>query len=107
MAKVQELLAENVKLARKRMGISQMRLAELCDLSTSYIGDIELGKKFPSPENLERLSEALGLRPYQLIYEPEEWTIYDKYDNIASLKTELKEKLGVLLEEIIRKHLGK
>jgi transcriptional regulator with XRE-family HTH domain len=107
MAKVQELLAENVKLARKRMGISQMRLAELCDLSTGYIGEIELGKKFPSAENLERLSEALGLRPYQLIYEPEEWLIYDKYDNISALKTELKEKLGVLLEETIRKHLGK
>jgi transcriptional regulator with XRE-family HTH domain len=106
MSKVQELLAENVKLARKRMGISQMRLAELCDLSTGYIGDIELGKKFPSPESLERLSEALGLRPYQLIYEPEEWTIYDKYDNISALKTELKEKLGILLEETIRKHLG-
>jgi transcriptional regulator with XRE-family HTH domain len=106
MAKVQELLAENIKLARKRMGISQMRLAELCDLSTGYIGDIELGRKFPSAENLERLSEALGLRPYQLIYEPEEWVIYDKYDNIAALKAELKEKMNVLLEETIRKHLG-
>jgi transcriptional regulator with XRE-family HTH domain len=107
MAKVQEILAENIKLARKRMGISQMRLAELCELSTGYIGDIELGKKFPSAENFERLSEALGLRPYQLIYEAEDWVVYDKYDNISALKTELKEKLGVLLEETIRKHLGK
>ena len=107
MLKVQQILANNVKLARKRIGITQMRLAELARLSTSFVGEIELGKKFPSAENFERLSEALGLRPYQLLYESEEWEVYDKYDEIAALRTELKEKLGVLLEEVIRGHLRK
>ena len=105
MAKVQNLLADNIKRARKRLCYSPTHLAELTGLSTSFIGEIELGKKFPSAENFERLSEALGLRPYQLIYEPEEWIIYDKYDSISALKIELKEKLGILIEEIIRRHL--
>ncbi|MCL1818056.1 MAG: helix-turn-helix domain-containing protein [Spirochaetaceae bacterium] len=107
LMKVQQLLAANVKLARKRMGLSQMRLAELAHLSTSFIGEIELGKKFPSAENFERLSEALGLRPYQLVYEAEDWEAHDKYDHLAGLRTELKEKLNTLLEEVIRTHLGK
>ena len=107
MAKVQQLLANNIKLARKRMGISQMRLAELAELSTSYVGELEVGKKFPSAENLERLGEALGLQPYQLIYEPEDWEVYDKYDEVAALRIELKEKLNALIEEVIRKHFGK
>ncbi|MDR1931196.1 MAG: helix-turn-helix domain-containing protein [Spirochaetales bacterium] len=102
---MQSILAENIKIARNRLGLSQARLAEICELSTSFVGEIELGKKFPSAQNFERLSEALGLRPYQLLYEKEEWEIYDKYDNIADMKTELKEKLNALLEEVIRKHL--
>jgi transcriptional regulator with XRE-family HTH domain len=89
------------------MGISQMRLAELARLSTSFIGEIELGKKFPSAENLERLGEALGLRPYQLIYEAEDWEVHDKYDHLGSLRIELKEKIDALLEDIIREHLKK
>ena len=89
------------------MGFSQARLAELTGLSSGYIGDIEHGKKFPSAETFERLSAALGLRPYQLVYEADDWLVYDKYDYISSLKAELKEKLGVLLEETIRRHLRK
>ena len=50
LMKVQQLLAANVKLARKRMGFSQMRLAELARLSTSFIGEIELGKNSPPPK---------------------------------------------------------
>jgi transcriptional regulator with XRE-family HTH domain len=107
MSRVQEILATNVKITRNRLGLSQARLAEICELSTSFIGEIELGKKFPSAQNFERLSEALGLRPYQLLYEKEEWTIYDKYDNIADMKTEFKEKINLLVEDIIRKHLRK
>jgi transcriptional regulator with XRE-family HTH domain len=107
MSKVQEILAANVKLARKRLGLSQMRLAEICRLSTSYIGEIELGKKFPSAKNFERLSEALGVRIYQLLYESEEWEVNDKYDIIADLKTELQTEINKILEETITKHLRK
>ena len=98
-------MANNIKLARKRMGISQMRLAELTRLSTSYIGELELGKKFPSAEKFERISDALGLHPYQLIYEAEDWEVHDKYDEVAALRMELREKMNILLEETIRKHL--
>jgi transcriptional regulator with XRE-family HTH domain len=107
MLKVQSLLAANIKLARKRLGFSQMRLAEICHLSTSYIGEIELGKKFPSAQNFERLSEALGVRVYQLFYEPEHWEVNDKYDMIAELKIELQTEINRILEETITKHLRK
>ena len=94
-----------MKLARTRLGFTQLHLAKITGLSTSYIGEIELGKKYPSAESFERISEALGLKPYQLIYEAEDWLVYDKYDNISSLKTELKEKLSSLIEEITIRHL--
>ena len=105
MAGIQGLFAENVKLSRKRLGFTRAHLAKRAGLSPGYIGDIENGKKFPSAEIFERISAALGLRPYQLVYEADDWMVYDKYDYISSLKTELKEKLGALIEEVIRSSL--
>ena len=102
----QELLAVNLERARKRMGMSRSRLAKMARLSTGYIGEIELGKKFPSAEKLESISGALGLWPYQLFYEAGDWEVYDKYDEIACLRARLKEKLKAILEESVRRHLG-
>jgi len=45
-------------------------LAERSDLSVSYVGEIEVAVKWPSAENLERLSRALHVKPYQLFLEP-------------------------------------
>lgn len=105
MTKLQEVLAGNMKRARSRLGYSQMRLAELCGLSTSFIGEIELGKKFPSPVSLERLSSALGLKPYQLFFDDEQWEVFDKYERITSLYQDLKEKINNDLDDTVRKYL--
>ena len=48
------------------MGITQARLAEKVETSTHYIGQIELGNKFPSPEMLERIAGALEIDSPQL-----------------------------------------
>jgi transcriptional regulator with XRE-family HTH domain len=43
-----------------------MQLAELCDSSTGYIGEIESGKRFPSVNMIERIAGALGIESYFL-----------------------------------------
>ncbi|GAB4369107.1 MAG: hypothetical protein Kow009_05750 [Spirochaetales bacterium] len=105
MGKLQTIVGNNIKRARLRLHLSQSQLAERSGLSASFIGEIEGGKKFPSAENLERIAKALGLKPYQLLYEEEEWEVYDKYSTITSLYQELREKLNTDLEETIRKHI--
>ncbi|GHT95474.1 hypothetical protein FACS1894141_4140 [Spirochaetia bacterium] len=47
-----------------------MKLAELCDSSTSYIGQIEIGNKFPSIEMIEKMATALNVRPHLLFFDP-------------------------------------
>jgi len=47
-------------------GLSQLKLAELCDSSQAYIAEIEIGKKFPSPDMIERIAAALKLESYCL-----------------------------------------
>ena len=105
MTKLQAAFARNIKKARTQLKYSQMRLAELCNLSTSFIGEIETGKKFPSPENMEKIAEALGMKPYQLFFEDEQWELYDKFDRFTSFYQDLKEKLNSDLEETMKKHL--
>ena len=61
MTRVQECLAKNIKRYRKMRMMSQERLAEVVETSTNYIGVIEIGKKFPSPQMIERIAAALGV----------------------------------------------
>ena len=62
----QELFIINLKNFRKVRGFSQFKLAELCDSSQAYIAEIEVGKKFPSPDMIERIASALDLESYCL-----------------------------------------
>ena len=62
----QELFIINLKEFRKTRGISQSKLAELCESSQAYIAEIEIGKKFPSPDMVERIASALDLESYHL-----------------------------------------
>jgi len=105
MTKLQAAFAGNIKKARTKLGYSQMRLAELCNLSTSFIGEIETGKKFPSPENMEKIADALGMKPYQLFWEDEQWELFDRYDRFTSLYQDLKEKINADIEETVKRHL--
>lgn len=83
-----------------------MKLAELCNVSTSFIGEIELGKKFPSANTLQRIADALGLRPFQLFLEEEDWAAFERYKVLTTLSLELKERITEDLNTTIRRYLG-
>jgi len=66
MTSLRALLAHNIRERRRVLGITQANLAEKVGTSTHYIGQIELGNKFPTPEMLERIAAALELDSPQL-----------------------------------------
>jgi len=66
MTSLRVLLAHNIKERRRVLGITQANLAEKVQTSTHYIGQIELGNKFPTPEMLERIATALEFDSPQL-----------------------------------------
>jgi transcriptional regulator with XRE-family HTH domain len=66
MANVKEILAQNLKKNRRRLGITQPELAEKANLSTHYLGMIEIARNFPTADVLERLAAALGIKPNEL-----------------------------------------
>jgi len=70
MTNLRQLLGFNIKQYRVKRGLTQARLAERADASTQYIAMIELGRKFPSIELLERLAQALEIDNLDLFTPP-------------------------------------
>lgn len=53
------LLGARVREIRLKKGLTQEKLAEICDISPSYIGIIERGDKKLSVETLVKIASAL------------------------------------------------
>jgi transcriptional regulator with XRE-family HTH domain len=68
-----ELLSRNIKLYRSRLGFSQLDLALELDISTTFLSDIETGKKWVSPKTLALIAKVLKVKIYEL-FKPDEET---------------------------------
>jgi transcriptional regulator with XRE-family HTH domain len=66
---LRQIFVQNLRRLRAETGVSQMKLAELCGTSASYIGAIEIGIRFPSMKLLAKIAEALDVKPYQFFLE--------------------------------------
>ena len=84
----------NLKKYRRLRKMSQMKIAEHCGTSASYIGEIEIGRKFPSVEMIERFAMVLGIRPHLLFMEED---VSDR----ADVKAALIRKIQKSVEEIV------
>ena len=62
---IRNLFAKNLRRLRNERSISQMELADMADLSTTFINEIENERKWPSVESLTKLVRALGVEPGQ------------------------------------------
>ena len=94
---LREIFISNMKQYRKDRKISQMNLAELCNTSTSYIGEIEIGKKFPSIEMIQKIATALEVQPFRLFMQDSDLS------NTSSIHSENKTELIRKLQQAITK----
>lgn len=60
-------LRRNIRKYRRIADLTQEQLAEECDCSTSYIGQIENARSKPSVEALVNIANALGVTVDQLL----------------------------------------
>lgn len=60
------LFGGQLKKLREARGLSQERLAELCDFNRLYIGRIERGERVISFEYMMRIAFVLKVRPAEL-----------------------------------------
>jgi transcriptional regulator with XRE-family HTH domain len=91
MTDVRVLLARNMKRCREILGLSQMKLADRVGCSTTLIGNIEIGKRFPSAENLNKIAAALDIPPSELF--AEDSSAIDRMQTTQELRTRLEKKV--------------
>lgn len=69
MKDIRYIIADNVKLYRKKENLTQTELAERAELSLDSIKRIEGGKRTMSLENFLRVSDALHIPLFYLLHE--------------------------------------
>ena len=110
---IREILALNLKLNRQKCGLTQEKLAEKAGISSNYLSMVEISKKFPTPEMLDRLAEALEIDTIQLFdvsSTPEERALLHLeksiLDNInkqqQQAQTEMKKTVANAVKESLR-----
>jgi transcriptional regulator with XRE-family HTH domain len=98
---IQKILVTNIRKWRKKAGISQGKLAELCGTASCYIRQIETGRKCPSLKYIGKIAAALHVAPHQLLYDDaplEEGIMAD--ERILLRKAEEKSLIARVSEEI-------
>jgi transcriptional regulator with XRE-family HTH domain len=63
---IRDILAKNIKENRRKNGFSQDKLAEKAGISTPFVAMIEVSRKFPTPDVLDRIANALNIKTWQL-----------------------------------------
>jgi transcriptional regulator with XRE-family HTH domain len=66
---IRAVLAQNIKSFRIHRDWTQADLAEGAGISIPFLSDIERGNKWPYPDTLSRLAEALDVEIYELFRE--------------------------------------
>lgn len=94
-----EYLKVNIKFYRLAKKMSQETLAEKSDISVHFAKDLELGRKKPSIETLDKLANALDIKTFQLLMNPEA----THHKVIKDYATQLKEKLNFEIDNLAEK----
>jgi len=96
---LQQIFMNNLKKRRKQLGFTQEKLAEMCNTDPCYIRQIEIGRRFPSLQYIERIAEALNFAPYRLFYDEAN----QDNNELLSLHTEQKQKIKTMLLDNVNK----
>lgn len=66
MNQIAQTFGQRVRYHRKKKGFSQEKLAELCDLHPTYIGQLERGEKNATLETVMSICRGLEIAPARL-----------------------------------------
>jgi len=66
-SEIKKRFGARVRSARKRKGLSQEKLALVCDLDRTYIGGVERGERNISLINIYRIAIALDVEAGRLL----------------------------------------
>jgi transcriptional regulator with XRE-family HTH domain len=95
------ILSRNIKRFRNRIGLSQLHLALELGISTTFLSDIETGKKWVSAQTLSKIAKTLKIEVYEL-FKPEKNIRDDVTAAIARHLDDVDDALIKSIEEAVR-----
>jgi transcriptional regulator with XRE-family HTH domain len=102
---LRKTLSTNIRVWRKKLGISQEKLAEAVEVSTQTINDIECCRSWVSDKTMARLVEALGVEVFQLFVPPSDSQEGDEAFRLTTvamqLRQDIKADLGSFIDSYI------
>ena len=85
---IKKLLGKRIQEIRKSMNLTQEKVAEIVEIETASLSNIENGKYYPTAENLEKIIKVLETSPQKLF----------SFEHLQN-PDELKQELYKLIEE--------
>ncbi len=98
---LRKTLSENIKIYRKRLSLTQEKLAEKADLSAQTINDIEGCRTWVSDKSLIKIAEILHTTPSLLLSPKQESSSKNiNQIDIMKIKSELSAAIDAQIQEV-------
>lgn len=95
-------IGSRIRTQRETLGYSREKLAELADISNSFLSDIERGERGFSVAHLTRLAKTLNLSADFILFGKE---VSTDYNAITDMVSGLDEKYIPQLKELLSAYL--
>ena len=117
MVSIREILALNLKEYRRKNGLTQEKFAEKAGISANYLSMVEISRKFPSPEMLDRIAQTLNIQTFQL-FDPSttpdgallhlEQTIVENIEKVikTTIKKDIVSEINQTVAEAVKRALS-
>jgi transcriptional regulator with XRE-family HTH domain len=101
---IKDTLGKNIKLLRTRRGLSQADFAEKADISITFLSNIERGVKYPQPNMLAKIANALDVKVNELFL----IDIVSSTGNevLSHLSEDMTKNVNLAMTEVIKRYLG-
>ena len=92
---------KRIRNLREYQKLSRERLAELANISTQFLADIETGKKGMSAHTLKKICSALHVSSDSIIFGRENSSLSELEAMFASIPDEKKEAMQIIIQKMI------
>ena len=102
---IRQTLAQNIKRFRETRNKSQADLAFDAGISIPFLSDIERGNKWPSPETIAKIANALEIESYQL-FAPNIQANEESKELISKIINEINVAQNTAIKAVCEKYLA-
>jgi len=108
MKRLGTIFIKNLKEYRKKCGLTQVQLAEKVNVTSHYIGMLEMGRNFPATDLIERIAKALNIEMYELFvesYSPAKELEKLRHDIMLEIKKTITETVIETVREAFKENI--